>query len=380
MPVEKISKSQLDSVQEDLSLVTQLLEDIKLERQRLKEQAQRNKSITPSSILALKEEFLIMKNTALTRERKIRELLIEKESQINEYQKNLLDFYQYAQHIEVLNTKIKKMEVEAHKNNHPVKKVYSDMSSNQKSSKWTINEVMNWAADLEALKSVIYMSIVNIEKLLAKTQNTGIKHRQEEKELNTNIIGRWLVKMGWLFFSREKEEQYREKLNELQQVISQLRDELIHYKGTFEEMQTKLLEKELNEHDFRDSVKDLNDIYRQFIEVEKKHQTEKAELEDKIKLHKERELNSQRKIEQLESELHELRLKEDKINAAAEQKPVIKRDNNMERSKPLKKQQIKNKTINERNSDFERHVSLPIPPQSQTTMFNPFKYSNNSKK
>ncbi|MFE4521039.1 hypothetical protein ACFRCQ_02650 [Cytobacillus firmus] len=225
--------------------------------------------ISPAFI-SLKDEIIKMKHTALQREAKLREHVYEKELEINKLKSKQMNLNQYAIHIEYLNAQLKKLSAakdtyKIHPINSNKKKVKGEIQKIQLS----LAEIFSWLIDFYDIKTAIEHSIKHIDQLLEENENAGETHRQEELDLNINIIGRWLKKMGWLFFSREKEEQYKAKLTELQEVISQLRDELVHYKGTFEEVYDRLLEKEHSENEFKSSVKELNDIYRQFIEVEK---------------------------------------------------------------------------------------------------------------
>ncbi|WP_394583822.1 sbcc family protein [Cytobacillus firmus] len=382
MPEDNELYHQLAVAKEDLTTLKELMERLRQDREAIKSAAKITLSTrTSPAFNSLRDEIMQMKQTALKREGKLRELAYEKDIEINTLKSKQLNLYQYAMHIEYLQAQLDKS---ADTINHKTNKFYPQIrakgrgKSAKQKSKVLIEETFSWVAAFNDIKAVTEQSIKHIDKLLEEIENAGVTHRQEEMELNMNIIGRWLRKMGWLFFSREKEEQYKAKLTELQEIISQLRDELVHYKGTFEEVHDRLLEKEHSENEFRSSVKELNDIYHQFIEVEKKYQAESEELNQMLAKHKEKDTKSQRKIEQLETELDEMRLKEKeylgKIESAERSAKV--KEAKMQRSSQVKKPQpIKRKTENERNQDFERHGSLPIPPQSATTMFNPFKYS-----
>ncbi|MFE4521038.1 hypothetical protein ACFRCQ_02645 [Cytobacillus firmus] len=73
-----------------------------------------------------------------------------------------------------------------------------------------------------------------------------------------------------------------------------------------------------------------------------------------------------------------MRLKEveNLVNKESAEKPAKPKEAKMHRSSQMQRSpQVKRKTEIERNQDFEMHGSLPVPPQSATTMFNPFKYS-----
>ncbi|WP_218008331.1 hypothetical protein, partial [Cytobacillus firmus] len=126
------------------------------------------------------------------------------------------------------------------------------------------------------------------------------------------------------------------------------------------------------------SVKELNDIYRQFIEVERKYKAESEELNQMLDQYKEKDIKNEKMIRKLEIELQELRLKEKSLLEEIENsdKTAKMQETKMKRSSQMQKSKLLNRKIEkERNQDFDRHGSLPIPPQSATTMFDPFKYS-----
>lgn len=380
MPENSTLQDELAGAKENINTLKGLVEGMRKDRETIKNVAKNAffTGISPAFI-SLKDEIIKMKHTALQREAKLSEHVYEKELEINKLKSKQMNLNQYAIHIEYLNAQLKKLSAakdtyKIHHINSNKKKVKGEIQKIQLS----LAEIFSWLIDFYDIKTAIEHSIKHIDQLLEENENAGETHRQEELDLNINIIGRWLKKMGWLFFSREKEEQYKAKLTELQEVISQLRDELVHYKGTFEEIYDRLLEKEHSENEFKSSVKELNDIYRQFIEVEKKYHSESEELNNKLAKYREKDIKSQKKIEQLESELHELRLKEveNLVNKESAEKPAKPKEAKMHRSSQMQRSpQVKRKTEIERNQDFEMHGSLPVPPQSATTMFNPFKYS-----
>lgn len=367
---------QIMNVKEDISTLKGILEGIRDDRKALRCMA--NEALFSGyspAFRSLKNEIIQMKQTAIKREGRLKEIAFGKELDIKKLKSEQLDLYQYAQHIEYFQGMIEEIA-----KGHPFK--HNDKADlnleNITEHHLSMEQVFCWLSDFYEIKAVTQNSIEHIEKLLKEIENAGLTHRQEELEQNMNIIGRWLKKMGWLFFSREKEEQYKAKLTELQEVISQLRDELVHYKGTFEEVHDRLLEKEHSENEFRNSVKELNDIYRQFIEVERKYKAESEELNQMLDQYKEKDIKNEKMIRKLEIELQELRLKEKSLLDEIENsdKTAKMQETKMKRSSQMQKSKLLNRKIEkERNQDFDRHGSLPIPPQSATTMFDPFKYS-----
>ncbi|EWG10246.1 hypothetical protein [Cytobacillus firmus] len=380
MPENSTLQNQLAGAKENINTLKVLLEEMRKDREAIKNVAENAIfTVISPAFFSLKDEILKMKYTALQREAKLRNLAYEKELEINKLKSKQINFNQYAIHIEYLNKKLKNLsDAKSTYKSHPIKSNKKKVEGEIQKTQISLAEVFSWLTDFYDIKTIIENSIKHIDQLLEEIEHTGVTHRQEESDLNMNIIGRWLKKMGWLFFSKKKEEQYKAKLTELQEVISQLRDELVHYKGTFEEVYDRLLEKEHSEKEFKNSVKELNDIYRQFIEMEKKYHSESEELNNMLAKYREKDIKSQRKIEQLESELHEMRLKENEklVNEESAEKPANPKEAKMQHSSQMKRSpQVKRKTEIERNQDFERHGSLPVPPQSATTMFNPFKYS-----
>ncbi|URM31459.1 hypothetical protein LLY41_13575 [Cytobacillus firmus] len=374
MPVNNSMKYQIMNVKEDISSLKGILEGIRNDRNALRCMA--NEALFSGyspAFRSLKNEVIRMKQAALKREARLKEMVFEKELDIKKIKSEQLDLYQYALHIEHLQDMIEESA------NGPIsnRNINKDKEYNI-AHKLSMEEVFCWIADFYDLKAVTQNAIEHLEKLLNQIENAGLTHRQEELELNMNIIGRWLKKMGWLFFSREKEEQYKAKLTELQEVISQLRDELVHYKGTFEEVYDRLLEKEHSENEFRNSVKELNDIYRQFIEVENKYKAESVELNQMLTQYKEKDIKNEKMIRKLEIELQELKLNEqDLMNKIefSEKAAEVKEAKTQRPSQVQKSKQLNRKIEKQRNHDFDRHGSLPIPPQSAATMFDPFKYS-----
>ncbi|MEC1893384.1 hypothetical protein [Cytobacillus firmus] len=112
--------------------------------------------------------------------------------------------------------------------------------------------------------------------------------------------------------------------------------------------------------------------------MERKYKAESEELNQMLDQYKEKDIKNEKMIRKLEIELQELRLKEKSLLEEIENsdKTAKMQETKMKRSSQMQKSKLLNRKIEkERNQDFDRHGSLPIPPQSATTMFDPFKYS-----
>ncbi|MDQ0214453.1 chromosome segregation ATPase [Oikeobacillus pervagus] len=235
-------------------------------------------------------------------------------------------------------------------------------------------------------------------------ESKDLKSKKECQEMYMIKKGSWL-RMVWSFWSKENENQYIEKIDQLNHTISELKEGLSYYKDLLENMNSHYKRYEKNEIKNSIQVKELNEYLQNFKGKEEDYLRKFKQLENELLEYKERNNDYKNQLAEMNETINELEKKEKEYKSQLEKMKINEIEQAQQMNHTIRSFQEKGRQYSDRFNPTTTNQTLAKPKgkkrfnkqkqgemqqtkqryeilkryypqlQSQKSIFNPFKNS-----
>jgi chromosome segregation ATPase len=194
----------------------------------------------------------------------------------------------------------------------------------------------------------------NPENVNNWVETEGKLPKQNQGELNTLKRGSW-IQMVWNLWGRD-DTHYLEKIEELNNTIKELQQGLSQNENMFDKMNSYFERYEQNELKYSEQLRELNDQVQSFKDNENVYLGKLKDLKNELTAYKEQNQAYQEKVEAMGQTIKEMEQKEEEYQSKMDQMKIKEMEQSQQLKKTIRNFQDKEKQYAER---FQQALGQP---------------------